>query len=113
VQGKLDDSVSRQEIEMDRDVIELLIPLTAIILGSLMFLIPIAGVTARFAIKPILDSMRAAREGQAGTNARELGVLEQRVALLEQQFQGLENSVDRLTELKEFERRLAVPPSVD
>ncbi|MGH7468040.1 MAG: hypothetical protein ACRENP_08640 [Longimicrobiales bacterium] len=98
---------------MDRDLIELLIPLTAIVLGSMMFLIPIAGITVRFAIKPIMDSIRVGREGQAGTNAREMGVLEQRVALLEQQYQSLETSVERLTELKEFEHRLAIPPSAD
>jgi hypothetical protein len=36
-------------------------------------------------------------------------VLEQRVALLEQQYQTLESSMDRLGEVKEFERRLAGP----
>ena len=93
---------------MNADVFELLIPLTAIVLGSLMFLIPIAGLTARFAIKPIMEALGRAREG-AGSNARELSVLEQRVALLEQQYQNLEGSVERLQDVKEFERRLTGP----
>ena len=93
---------------MNADVLELLIPLTAIVLGSLMFLIPIAGLTARFAIKPVMEALGRAREG-AGTNARELSVLEQRVALLEQQYQNLEGSVERLQDVKDFERRLTGP----
>jgi hypothetical protein len=93
---------------MDAQMFELLIPLTAIVLGSLMFLIPIAGLTARFAIKPVMEALGRAREG-AGTNARELSVLEQRVALLEQQYQNLEGSVERLQDVKEFERRLTGP----
>jgi TolA-binding protein len=98
---------------MDGDALRYLIPLAGIVLGSLMFLIPIAGLTARFAVKPVLEAIRGAREGQAGSNARELAVLEQRVALLEQQFQGLENSVERLSEVKDFERRLGVPPRAE
>ena len=93
---------------MDADVLKLFIPLTAIVLGSLMVLIPIAGLTARFAIKPIMEALGRAREG-AGTNARELAVLEQRVALLEQHYQSLEGSVERLQDVKDFERRLTGP----
>ena len=93
---------------MDEEVLRMLIPLAAITFGSLMFLIPIAGLTARFAIKPILEAIRGNRE-QSG-NARELAVLEQRVALLEQQYQSIEGSVERLSDAKDFERRLGQPP---
>lgn len=85
---------------------EILIPLVAIVMGCLMFLIPIAGFTARFALKPIVEAMAKYREIQGGTAGRELNVLEQRVALLEQQYQGLENSVTRIGELKDFDRQL-------
>jgi hypothetical protein len=97
---------------MDADVIKLLIPLTAIVLGSLMLLIPIAGWTARFAIKPIMEALGRAREG-AGSNARELSILEQRVALLEQHHRALEDSIERLQDVKEFEKRLAAPPKAE
>jgi hypothetical protein len=93
---------------MNAEVFELLIPLTAIVLGSLMFLIPIAGLTARFAIKPVMEALGRAREG-AGSNARELSVLEQRVALLEQHYLSLVGSIERLEDVKEFERRLSGP----
>lgn len=85
---------------------EILIPLVAIVMGCLMFLIPIAGFTARFALKPIVEAMAKYREMQGGVSGRELNVLEQRVALLEQQYQGLENSVTRIGELKDFDRQL-------
>lgn len=85
---------------------EILIPLVAIVMGCLMFLIPIAGFTARFALKPIVEAMAKYREMQGGASGRELNVLEQRVALLEQQYQGLENSVSRIGELKDFDRQL-------
>jgi hypothetical protein len=95
---------------MDRHTLALLIPILGILMGGLMFLIPIAGLTARFAIKPIMEALAKGREtGLGGTN-RELAVLEQRVALLEQQYQALEASVDRLGEVREFDRMLSSGP---
>ena len=96
---------------MEEETLRLLIPLAAIVLGSLCFLIPIAGLTVRFAIKPVMEALVKGRESQAGAN-RELSVLEQRVALLEQQYQGLETSVDRLNDAKDFERRLTAPKNL-
>lgn len=85
---------------------DLLIPILGIVFGSLMFLIPIAGFTARFALKPIVEALAKYREIQGGVTGREINVLEQRVALLEQQYQNLETSVSRIGELKEFDRQL-------
>jgi hypothetical protein len=90
---------------------EVLIPLVAIVMGTLMFLIPIAGFTARFALKPIVEAMAKYREMQGGTTGRELNVLEQRVALLEQQHQQLEQTMQRIGELKDFDRQLTSGPS--
>jgi hypothetical protein len=96
---------------MNRDVLELLIPLAGVFFGSLMFLIPIAGLTARFALKPVLEAARSYREKQSGFDAREVALLRQRIELLEQQQQSLEGSVERLSEARDFERRLAARPS--
>ncbi|MGH7460323.1 MAG: hypothetical protein ACRERX_12505 [Pseudomonas sp.] len=85
------------------ELFRMLIPLTGIVLGSLMFLIPIAGLTARFAIKPVLDAIRSSR---VPVNAGELAALERRVALLEQHCENLETSLTRLSEAKTFERKL-------
>jgi hypothetical protein len=85
---------------------EILIPLVLGTLGIMTVLIPIVGLTARFALKPIVEAIARMREAQAGSTGRELGVLEQRVALLEQQYQQLDTTVDRLAEIKDFDRQL-------
>ena len=85
---------------------EILIPLVLGTLGILTVLIPIAGLTARFALKPIVEAIARMREVQAGATGRELSVLEQRVALLEQQYQQLDSSVERISEIKDFDRQL-------
>jgi hypothetical protein len=79
-----------------------------VVFGCLIVLIPLAGITARFTIRPIVDAIARMREAQ-GTS-RDVDLLEKRVALLEQQVQSMESSVDRLVEKQEFDRKLAVPP---
>jgi hypothetical protein len=83
--------------------------IVAIVMGMLVVLIPVAGLTARFALKPIVEAIARVRESQGAS--REVGLLEQRVALLEQQLQLVEGSVGRLAEESDFQRRLASPPS--
>lgn len=85
---------------------EILIPLVLGTLGILTVLIPVAGLTARFALKPIVEAIARMREMQAGATGRELSVLEQRVALLEQQYQSLDSTVERIAEIKEFDKQL-------
>lgn len=94
---------------MDSDF-GILIPLVLGTLGILTVLIPIAGLTARFALKPVVEAFVRMREVQGGSNERELHVLEQRVALLEQQYQTLEGSVTRIGDMKEFDRQLSSGP---
>jgi hypothetical protein len=82
----------------------------AIIMGSLMFLIPIAGFTARFAMKPIVESLAKLRDSSAKAEAIEL--VERRLALLEQEVQSVSNIKDevaRLVDELEFQRKLAAP----
>jgi hypothetical protein len=97
---------------MNRDALVLLIPLAGVFFGSLVVLIPIAGLTARFALKPVLEATRAHREGQGGASAREVAELKQRIDALEQQQQYLLSSVERLSEVQDFERRLGADPSI-
>ncbi|HEY0811269.1 MAG TPA: hypothetical protein VGD49_13965 [Longimicrobiales bacterium] len=85
---------------------EILIPLVLGTLGILTVLIPIAGLTARFALKPIVEAIARMREVQAGATGRELNLLEQRVSLLEQQYQTLDHTVERIAEIKDFDRQL-------
>jgi hypothetical protein len=94
---------------MDAELLEVFIPIVAIVFGSLMFLIPIAAVSLRYAIKPVMEAIRANREAQGGSTRGDLAALEHRLALLEQNFHNLESSVDRLADVKDFERRLVKP----
>jgi hypothetical protein len=82
----------------------------AILMGGLCFLIPIAGLTARFALKPIVEVLARAREGNHNREA--LAIFERRLALLEQELQSvnsLRDEVTRLAEDQEFRRQLAKP----
>ena len=84
--------------------------ITAIIMGMLVVLIPIAGLTARFAIKPIAESMAKLRQGNIDKQVVEL--LERRLSLLEQEVHGLggmRDDVGRLLEEAEFQRQLKAP----
>ena len=87
---------------------ELLVPIIAIVMGSLMFLIPIAGFTARFAFKPIVEAMAKMRELQgAGPAGGDVRQLEQRVGAIEHQLEGIDSSLQRLIEAREFDRQLS------
>ena len=95
---------------MDPATLELLIPLLSVFMGCLIVLIPIAGLTARFAIKPIMEAMARSREIQAGaTSPQVVAALEARLAALEQQVQNVEGSVDQLSRASEFDRQLRPP----
>jgi hypothetical protein len=85
-------------------VYDILVPLVAIVMGSLIFLIPIAGITARFALKPVIESLAKYRESQGDRDA--LLLMERRMALLEEQFNGMDRSLRELTEESEFRRQL-------
>lgn len=84
-----------------------LVGLVAVVMGTLMFLIPIAGVTARFALKPMAEAIARMRE--SGTTNETIGLLERRLALLEQEQQSmmdLRQEMERLTEALEFQKQL-------
>jgi hypothetical protein len=91
------------------------IDLTAIIgvfMGTLIVLIPVAGLTARFAFKPIVESLARFRE--SSNKGEVIEMLERRMALLEQEVQnvtGIREEMGRLVEELEFQRRLNTPGS--
>jgi hypothetical protein len=85
--------------------------IVAVFMGSLMILIPVAGVTARFALKPIVESLARFRESSQKSEA--IDMIERRMALLEQEVQnvaGFKEEVSRLVEELEFQRKLVSPP---
>lgn len=79
----------------------------AVVMGSLMVLIPVVGLTARFALKPVVEAMARARSGQS--TQEEVRLLQQQVALLEQQVQSMETAVRRLGEEQDFRRQIEAP----
>jgi hypothetical protein len=81
-----------------------LIGLTAVILGGLAFLIPVAGITARIALKPIVESMARYRELKGSDD--QVNMLERRMTLMEEQLHGMDRSLRILVEDADFRRRL-------
>jgi hypothetical protein len=69
---------------------------------AVVALVPLAGLTARFGLKPVLDSV--ARLRAAGRGPRET---DERYAHLEEQIRALAGAVDRLAEGGEDGRRSA------
>lgn len=80
------------------------VALAGVIMGTLIILIPVAGLTARFALKPIVEAVARMRQTQGA--ADHMALLEQRVALLEQQHANTESDVGRLLEVQEFQEKL-------
>jgi len=79
----------------------------AIIMGMLVVLIPIAGLTARYAIKPITESLAKLR--QSNVDRQMVEMMERRLSLLEQEVHGLggvREDMTRLLEEVEFQRQL-------
>lgn len=83
---------------------ETLVAMTAVLLGCAIVLIPVAGLTARFAIKPLVESWANLREGSAQNDYTR--VLERRITTLERQVEILERDSARMLEDAEFKERL-------
>ncbi len=79
----------------------------AVVMGSLIILIPIAGLTARFALKPVAEAMAKMRESQS--SGQRIDLIEQRLDLMEQQLGNIESAVHRLREAQDFHAELQKP----
>jgi hypothetical protein len=78
--------------------------IVAIIMGMSVILIPVAGLTARFALKPLVESL--ARVWEVKGMEETLAIAERRIALLEQQVEIMEGNVRNLEEGQAFDRKL-------
>lgn len=83
------------------------IGLTAVVMGGLAVLIPIAGLTARFALKPVIEAITTLRGAHAGD--QRVAFMEQRISLLEEQLHAMEREQKRLVEDSDFRRQLESP----
>ncbi len=80
------------------------VALVSVIMGISVVLIPVAGLTARFAFKPIVDALGRYFDRQAATESAK--IVERRLELLESQIDDLQSSMARLLEVSEFDARL-------
>ena len=84
-----------------------LVALVSVILGISIVLIPIIGLTARFALKPVVEALARVFESRSADET--VRILERRVELQEQQIEALQSSLEKLSETHEFDRQLAAP----
>ncbi|HKJ92800.1 MAG TPA: hypothetical protein VJ957_06510 [Longimicrobiales bacterium] len=77
-----------------------------VVFGGLIVLVPVAGITARFALKPIIQAVQEVGGMRAGGGAGRVETLERRVDALEAQLAKLDENVERLTQASDFDRQL-------
>ncbi len=83
--------------------IEALTGLVAVTLGIMVVLVPVIGITARFALKPIVDAF--ARVKEKGEEQK-VALMEQRIALLEEHLHSIDRNLGALQEDADFRRQL-------
>ena len=83
--------------------------IVAVIMGVSIVLVPVIGLTARFALKPLVESM--GHFFQAKGVEENVRILERRMVLLEQQLESMDASLRRLAEVAEFNDELRSRPA--
>ena len=78
--------------------------IVAIVMGISVILVPVIGLTARFALKPLVESL--GHFFQSRNVEESVRILERRMGLLEQHLETMETTMMRLSEAAEFHRDL-------
>jgi len=81
-----------------------LVALVATIMGISIVLIPVIGLTARFALKPTVEALGRFFETKGSDEI--VRILERRVALLEQQVEHMDHQVRQLDDVSSFHKEL-------
>src|SRR5688572_17926375 len=81
-----------------------LVAIIATIMGISVVLVPVIGLTARFALKPLVESL--GHFFQSRNVEESVRILERRMGLLEQHLETMETTLLRLSEAAEFHRDL-------
>jgi hypothetical protein len=76
----------------------------SVIMGISVVLIPVIGLTARFALKPTVEALSRIFESR-GMN-ESVQILERRIGLLESQVEVMETSLNRVQEAARFDAQL-------
>jgi hypothetical protein len=89
--------------------------LIATILGISIVLVPVIGLTARYALSPAVQALAAAFESRGSDET--IRILERRIDLQEQEMAGLRLTLQSIEDANDFERKLsapqALPPSTE
>ena len=88
-----------------------IVALVSVILGISIVLVPVIGLTARFALKPVVEAL--ARVFESRSVDETVWILERRVELQEQQIEALQSSLKQVAETQDFDRQLAAPRAAD
>ena len=83
--------------------------IVAIIMGISIVLVPVIGLTARFALKPLVESL--GHFFQSRNVEESVRILERRMALLEQHLESMDTTVSRMSDAAEFHRELRSGPA--
>ena len=78
--------------------------LLAVFMGISIVLIPVIGITARFALKPTVEALARLFEHKGLEET--VAIMERRMALMEQQMEAMESSVKRISDATDFHRAL-------
>ena len=78
--------------------------LIAVTLGIMVVLVPVIGLTARFALKPIVEAFARMKEMKG--DEQKVALMEQRIALLEEHLHSIDRNVGALQEDADFRRQL-------
>ena len=89
---------------MDEDII---LGGLAILFAGMVVLVPILGLTLRFAIKPFFDSWAEIQRGRVSPDNHAL--LERQIGLLETEMQEVQRTLDAVVASQDFSRQLANP----
>jgi hypothetical protein len=81
----------------------------AVVMGISVVLIPVIGITARFALKPTVEAFSRLFEGRAANET--ISILERRMALMESQVESIESNVKRLVDASDFHQQLQSGPT--
>jgi hypothetical protein len=73
--------------------------------GLLIVLIPVAGLTARFALKPLIESISNAMRARQGIG--DAPAMERRIAALEAEVTSLRSELRQVSDGAAFDRQLA------
>ncbi|MFQ5537103.1 MAG: hypothetical protein ACE5GJ_06585 [Gemmatimonadota bacterium] len=88
-----------------------LIALVGTIMGISIVLIPVLGITARFALKPTVEALGKLFEHRGMDETMQ--ILERRMTLMEQQLESMERAVTSLSAAAEFHAALQAGQAPD